>query len=212
MLLPFNMYGFILYLPIRTPTPDEIQRCRHITLTSDESWSPYSETFNSSENSFLPPHHRTTCATSSKEHCSSIPAEALALRWGTSLDVATRTLKVTTQRGIRNILSPLTRCFRTRQSQLQYRHHQTNVYSDTLFSDTKYCRGFTCGQLFVTDQDFADIYPMRSKSEAPYKLDVFCKKRPKANGTKLLNSTFCLSKQLNQNLDGRTVLRLKSVN
>jgi hypothetical protein len=31
------------------------------------------------------------------------------------------------------------------------------------------------GQLFVTDQDFADVFPMHSKAEAPYKLDDFCK-------------------------------------
>jgi hypothetical protein len=107
------MYGCISYLPICTPSPDEIQRCRQITLTSEECWSPYSETFYCSENSYLPPHHHTTCATSSKEHRSSVPAKVLAQRWGTSLDIAARTLKVTTQRGIRNILSPLTRRFRT---------------------------------------------------------------------------------------------------
>jgi hypothetical protein len=160
MVLPFNMYSFISYLPIRTPTPDEIHRCRQIILTSEEAWSLYPETFNSSKNSFLPPHHRATCATSIKEHRSSFPAEVLAQRWGTSLNIATRTLKVTTQRGICNILSPLTRRFRMRQSQLQYRHLRTDVYSDILFSDTKSCRGFTCGQIFVTDQDFADVYPM----------------------------------------------------
>jgi hypothetical protein len=86
-----------------------------------------------------------------------------------------RTPKVTTQRGIRNILSPLTRWFRTRQSQLHYPHLRTDAYSDPLFSDTKSSRGFTCAQLFVTDQDFADVFPMRSKYDAPYKLDAFCK-------------------------------------
>jgi hypothetical protein len=152
------MYGCISYLPIRTPTPDELQRCHHITLTSEEMWNPYSETFNISENSYLPPHHSTAGATSSKEHRSSVPAETLAQRWGTSVDIAARTtLEITTQRGIRNILSPLTRRFRTRQAQLWYPHLRTDVYSDTMFSDTKSCRGFTSAQLFVTDQDFADL-------------------------------------------------------
>jgi hypothetical protein len=173
--LSFNMYGCISYLPIRTPTPDELQRCCRIILTSEEMWNPYLETFHISENSYLPPHHRTAGATSSKEHRSSIPAETLAQRWGASVDIASRTLKITTQRGIRNILSPLTRCFCTRQTQLWYPHLCTDVYSNTMFSDTKSCRGFTCAQLFVTDQDFADLFPMRSKSDAPYKLDLFCK-------------------------------------
>jgi hypothetical protein len=59
--------------------------------------------------------------------------------------------------------------------QFKYRHLNTDVYSDTLFSHTNSARGFDCAQLFVTDQEFADVYPMRSKSVAPYKLDVFCK-------------------------------------
>jgi hypothetical protein len=84
-----------------------------------------------------------------------------------------RCIKVTTQCGIRNLLSPLTRRFRTRQMQLKYQHLNTDVYSDTLFSLAKSARGFECGQLFVTDQEFAEVYPMRSKSEAPYKLDAF---------------------------------------
>jgi hypothetical protein len=160
---------------IKAMKKHEINRCHHITLTSEELWSPYSESFTVSENSYLPPHHRTSNATSSREHRSSVPAEILAPRWGTSLDIATRTLTVTTHHGIQNILSPLTRRFRTRQAQLRYPHLRTDVYSDTLFSDTKLSRGFTCGQLFVTDQDYADVFPMRSKSEAPYKLDMVCK-------------------------------------
>ena len=55
----------------------------------------------------------TVYATSSKEHCSSVPPNELAQRWGTSLDIASKTLQVTTQRGIRNLSSPLTRRFRT---------------------------------------------------------------------------------------------------
>jgi hypothetical protein len=54
--LSFNMYGCISYLPIRTPTPNEIESCPHIILTLEEVWSPYSDTFNISENSYLPPH------------------------------------------------------------------------------------------------------------------------------------------------------------
>jgi hypothetical protein len=153
------MSGCISYLPIRTPTPDEIERCRHVLLTSEDLLSPYNDSFAISANSYLPPHHRTLGATSSKEHRSSVSPELLAQRWGTSIDIASKTLKVTTQRGIRN-LSPPTRRFRTRQSQLRYSHLRTDVYSDTLLSEVKSPRGFQCAQLFVTDQDFADVYPM----------------------------------------------------
>jgi hypothetical protein len=147
----FHICQYILQL--------QIDRYHPILFTSEKAWSPYDESFLLSENSFLPPHHCTLGATSSKEHRSSIPPEILSQRWGTSLEIASKTLQVTTQRGTRNLLSPP--------------RPRTNVYSDTLISDTKSPRGFECAQLFVTDQDFAEVYPMRLKAEAPYKLDLF---------------------------------------
>jgi hypothetical protein len=44
-----------------------------------------------------------------------------------------------------------------------------------LFSSTTSARSYECAQLFVTNQDFAEVYPMQSKSDVPYKLDIFCK-------------------------------------
>jgi hypothetical protein len=32
-----------------------------------------------------------------------------------------------------------------------------------------------CAQLFLTSQDFAEVYPMTTKADAPFKLDEFCK-------------------------------------
>jgi hypothetical protein len=58
---------------------------------------------------------------------------------------------------------------------LRYHTLQTDVYSDTLFSETKSVHGYECAQIFVTNQDFAEVYPMKMKSDAPYKLDLFCK-------------------------------------
>ncbi len=186
----FKMHGCVSYLPIRTPTPDEMQRCQWIHLTSEEQWEPYHDNFARAEEAMLAQtlhkqdtyqdtsvniHGRIVSATSSKDHRSSVTPESLARRWGTSLDVATKTLRVTTQQGIRRLDSNLTRRFRTRQTHLRYSHVRTDVFSDTLFSDVKSARGYTCGQLFVTAQDFAEFYPMRNKSEAPYKLDLFCK-------------------------------------
>ncbi len=179
--LHFHLYGCISYLPIRTPTQDELNNCRQIILTCEEKWDPYSDNFAIAEEAALSrhfksnPHERYFASASSKDHRSSIPPDVLSRRWGTSLEIATKTLKNTTQKGIRQLDSNLTRRFRTRQTHLRYRSLRTNVYSDTLFSEVKSARGFQCAQLFVTNQDFAQIYPMRSKADAPYKLDEFCK-------------------------------------
>jgi hypothetical protein len=173
--LNFKLHGCISYLPIRAPTQHEIDSCVRIVLTSEDIWDSYSSHFQSEENTFLSPNLRAIFATSSKHHRSNVSAEHLARRWGTSIEVAKHTLSNTTQRGFRNLDSNLSRRYRTRQAHLRYHFLKTNVYSDTLFSEHTSARQYTCAQLFVTDQDFAEIYPMQSKSDAPFKLDAFCK-------------------------------------
>lgn len=162
VVLSFQMYGCILYLSIRTPTQEELDNCRHILLSSEEEWQPYSDAFSAAEKVFTANGKRGVSATSSKDHRSSVTSDILAQRWGVSNNIAAKSLKVTTQRGIRNyLLSPLARRFRTRQTHLRYKYLNTDVYSDTLFSNSKSARQFECAQLFVTNQDFAEVYPMR---------------------------------------------------
>jgi hypothetical protein len=72
---------------------------------------------------------------------SGIGPEELAKRWGIGLETATRILKVTTQRGIRNVSEPLHRRFRTRTQQMRYRHLNSRFYSDTMFASTRSIRG-----------------------------------------------------------------------
>jgi hypothetical protein len=138
--MPFQMFGCISYLPIQTPSPSELKTCRHIRLTSDELWEPYNENFTQAENIYQRSPHigHLVYATSSKDHRSKVEPEVLAHRWGTSLDIASHTLKVTTQRGLRYLEGNLSRRFRTRQAQLRYKFLRSDVYSDTLFSDVKY--------------------------------------------------------------------------
>lgn len=114
-------------------------------------------------------------ATSSKTHRSTVDAAELAARWGTSLSTASQTLRTTTQRGYRYLHGNLDRRFRTRQNQLRRNLLRTAVYSDTLFSDTKSVRGYTCAQLFVTAEGFADGNVMTSKSDAYLQLNDFCR-------------------------------------
>jgi hypothetical protein len=96
--IPFAMHGCISYVPIRRPTPEEIEECRYICLTAEEEWRPYHDSFEKAEHVFR--NKRQAFATLSHDHRSSILPEELARRWGTSLEVASKTLKVTTQRGI----------------------------------------------------------------------------------------------------------------
>jgi hypothetical protein len=90
-MIPFNMYGCISYVPIRRPTPDELNECRHICLEAEEECNPYSEEFAKAEKVFQTTKH--IYATSSLDHRSSVSPDELVRRWGTSLDVATKNLE-----------------------------------------------------------------------------------------------------------------------
>ena len=61
---------------------------------------------------------QTICAMNSKARGPVITKEILARRWGIGLDTAHRTLTATTQSGIRRVLHPVKRRYKTRQSHL----------------------------------------------------------------------------------------------
>ena len=42
MIIPFMMRGMMSYIPTRLPTLNEVDNCRHVQMTSYESWRPYS--------------------------------------------------------------------------------------------------------------------------------------------------------------------------
>jgi hypothetical protein len=112
----------------------------------------------------------------SSKHLPSLPAAKLAQRWAISEATASKTLKVTTQKVVRNALYPIERRFRTRQAQLHYpqlsgRHGR--FYTDTFFSSVKSIDVATCCQLFGNDIGFTQVYPMRVKSEAHLSLKSF---------------------------------------
>jgi hypothetical protein len=72
--------------------------------------------------------------TSGKQH--GITPEELSKLWNIGLPMARKTIRCTTQKGIRNTLYPIEHQFHTKQAQLQYRQlagrHGT-FYTDTFF-------------------------------------------------------------------------------
>jgi hypothetical protein len=94
---------------------------------------------------------------------------ALANRWGISLEKAKATLKVTTQRGVRNTLHPtLTRHYKINDRMLRYRRLPCVMYTDTAFCHHKYkspCGSIGC-QLFATDFGWSRAFPLRQKKDA----------------------------------------------
>ena len=83
-------------------------------------------------------------------------------------EIAKKTLKVTSQRGIRTILHPtLDRQFKTNDRMLQYCRLNTDMYTDNMFASTKLLRGNNFGQIYVNDIDFTKFYPTKDCKEVP---------------------------------------------
>ena len=116
--IPFSLHGCISYFPIRLPTEQELSSCCRIELTSaHEEWRPCDTRFQQQEwpfcisatvtsqpsynmlnNAYEPPAKtRFLCHTSSLDRRSLIDPVNLACRWGTSLEVADKTLQSSTQ-------------------------------------------------------------------------------------------------------------------
>ena len=92
----------------------------------------------------------------------------LAQRWNIGLPSAERTFNQTTQLGVREFTDRGgSRRLKHTAYQLRHRRLRADVYTDTLFSETKSLYQNTCGQIFATDFGWVHFIPMRKKSEAP---------------------------------------------
>jgi hypothetical protein len=92
-------------------------------------------------------------------------AEEVAKKLRCGLDTAKQTLKVTTQRGIRQAIHPLHRRYRVDHLNLNCKRLNDTFYADTMFSKVKSINGNRCAQVY-TNGRFTKVYPMESKSSA----------------------------------------------
>ena len=107
------------------------------------------------------------------ERSSVLTPQVLAKRWHCSLSTATRTMRSTTQSGIRNILAPSERKLRQRLDHMRYPNLRGRWYSDTWFSQVKSKRQYTCSQMFTNGLGFDIPFPLRKESDAAQGLDAF---------------------------------------
>jgi hypothetical protein len=117
-----------------------------------------------------------SASTIMSSHDFAITAEKVDSNWNIVIDSAKKTLKVITQKGIRQPMYPIEQHFRTKQAQLCYRQlggHHGRFYMDTFFSSVPSLNGCTMAQLFSNDLSFTKIYPMKTKSKAPHALSTF---------------------------------------
>jgi hypothetical protein len=190
--IPMKTKGTVIYFTTWAPTRSEIDEYPHIQLSSATEWNPSTFRFPGStedeeEDDSVPatvarfmsdlritaqldmkvekqdiPEQRVFI--SSDRH-STIKADRLSEMWGISKKAAEKTLKVTTQRGIRSAMMPLSRRYK---SDLIYNTPRLKGrwYTDTMMSNIKSIDGNTCAQIFANDMHFVEVYPMLSKSMA----------------------------------------------
>jgi hypothetical protein len=120
--------------------------------------------------------HRIVAATntfvSQKRH-SQVSPEQLSERWNIGLSQAKKTLQVTTQKGVRSAILPLSRRYRTDRMFNQRKLRGQKFYTDTLFGKIKSLTNNTCAQIFANESYFVKAYPMEKKSGAGLALRQF---------------------------------------
>ena len=109
---------------------------------------------------------------SSNRH-SQVTSENLSDRWNIGLRQARQTLQVTTQKGVRSAIMPLSRRYRTDLMYQQRKLRNQKFYTDTLIGKYKSLTNNTCMQIFANEAQFVKAYPMQSKGSAGAALRQF---------------------------------------
>jgi hypothetical protein len=100
-----------------------------------------------------------------KDRHSRVTPETVAMKFRCGLETAKKTLKATTQRGVRHSVHPLHRRYRVDHLSLHRKRIRDTFYMDTLFSKVKSLGGFSCAQL-ITNGTLTKVYPMESKASS----------------------------------------------
>ena len=107
-----------------------------------------------------------------------VDGPTLAKRWGIGLPSAIKTVKVTTQRGVRSVVeASLTRRFRTNDRMLRYRRLAHDLYTDTLESSVpSWQRQNRYGQVYATDFGWSRSFGMKNKSDVHHTFSLLAQR------------------------------------
>ena len=99
--------------------------------------------------------------------------EILSKRWHIGLDTAKRTLQVTTQAGVRNVLVPSERKVRMKAPRLKFPSIKGKFYVDEMFAKVKSARGFIGASVNTNGLGYDLVYLWNRKAEHPDTLMSF---------------------------------------
>ena len=187
IVLPFKMHGPVPYLPVRSPSQNEMDECKWIELTSDEIWDPEQllgddYKLSSISTSVQDPDDylllKTNVIISAVSHTSKgvLTPELLSQMWNISLKSAKRTLLVTSHHSVKTTEGSLTRRRRvayTGRINRQLGGYLSQFASDTFMSNVTSLRGNRCIQLFCNRGGYVKSYGMKTKGESHQALQRF---------------------------------------
>ena len=101
-------------------------------------------------------------ASSSKN--SALTIKKLTRRWRCRLELAKNTLKLTTQFGIRNVIHPYDKWYKTTYDHMRLPTLTSTYYSDLFFSKIKSIRDNNAAQDCTDEKDSSNFYPLERKS------------------------------------------------
>ena len=106
-------------------------------------------------------------ALSSGDRRSTLTPELLARRWCISLPKAKQTLSVTTQAGVRNVLTPLERKVCKKAPWLKFPNVKGRWYCDLMQSKIKSIHGDNGATVYTNGQGYDEIYPWKTRGDHP---------------------------------------------
>jgi hypothetical protein len=112
------------------------------------------------------PEVRKIAGLSTDERRSVITPEILSRRFGIGRESAKKTLRVTTQAGIRNVLAPTEQKVRKKLDHLKFPTLSGRIYTDTMIAKRPSIRQHKAVQVFLDGSGFDHFYPIDTKGDA----------------------------------------------
>ena len=116
---------------------------------------------------------KSIMAMASSGKTTALTKEILARRWGCGLESAKQTLKVTTQFGIRNVIHPYDKRYKTTFDHMRFPNLASKYYSDTMFTKLTSVRQNKMAQIFTDGKGDTHLYPLKRKAQVGSSLMSF---------------------------------------
>ena len=140
-----NLYHRLVQaVKVTYPSPDQ-ENCPNIPIEGD-------------------PDYQVDSVISSKRKPKTTPEE-LSKKWCIGLDTANKTLRCTTQSGMRNIFVPSDRKVRMKAQWLKYPSINVKMYGDAMHSKVPGLGGETGATILTNGKGFDHVYPWKTKDD-----------------------------------------------